>query len=145
MYTGLVHLHSFLPYLILLGLVISTLVFVIKQTGGKSFGKGDQRLALFTLIFTHIQLVVGLVLYVISPIREQAFASGELMSNSTYRFNAIEHPLTMVIAIVLITIGYSRAKRKTADKAKFGALSIFYGLGLILVLSRIPWDTWPAW
>jgi NADH:ubiquinone oxidoreductase subunit 2 (subunit N) len=145
MYTGFVHLHSSLPYLILLGLALSTLTFLVKRSGGKGFAKGDKRLAMFTLILVHIQLVVGLVLYVISPIREQAFASGELMSNSTYRFTAIEHPLIMIIAIVLITIGYSKAKRKTEDKAKFGTLGLFYGLGLILVLSRMPWDIWPGW
>jgi NADH:ubiquinone oxidoreductase subunit 2 (subunit N) len=144
MYTGFVHLHSFLPYFILIGLALCTTVFLVKRSGRKKFGKGDQRLALFTLISVHIQLVIGLVLYVISPIREQAFASGELMTNSTYRFNAIEHPLTMIIAIVLITIGYSRAKRMPEDKAKFGTLGLFYGLGLILVLSRLPWDSWPV-
>ena len=145
MYTGLIHLHSTLPYLILLGLLVCTVLFLVKRSGGKAFGKGDKRLALITLILVHTQLVVGLILYMISPIRQQAFTSGELMSNSTYRFTAVEHPLLMIVAIVLITIGYSRAKRKSEDKAKFGTISLFYGLGLLLILSRVPWDTWPGW
>lgn len=145
MYTGLKHLHSYLPYLLLLILGISVLVFIAKRFRGGEFGSGDRRLAVFSLILAHIQLVVGLALYAVSPVVKSAYNSGELMSDATHRFYAVEHLLTMVIAIVLITIGYSRAKRSDTDTKRFRALSLFYGLGLILILSRIPWDVWPAW
>lgn len=101
-------------------------------------------MALFTLIAAHLQLVFGLALYFVSPITQAAFKSDEIMSNATYRFYAVEHISIMLIAIVVITIGYSKSKRQTDDSKKFKTLSLFYAIGLVLALSRIPWDVWPS-
>ena len=144
MYTGIKHLHSYLPYLLLGLLVVASLIFVVKRISDKSFTKSDKSLALVVLILAHLQLVVGLVLYFMSPVVEAAFQSDAIMSNAQHRFYAVEHVSLMLLAIALITIGYSRAKRKTEDRAKFQTLSIFYLLGLLLALLRIPWDVWPA-
>lgn len=144
MYTGLKHLHSYLPYLLLAALLIATITFIVKQSNGSSFSAGDKRLALITLILTHLQLVIGLVLYFVSPVAQAARASENMMGDATSRLYAMEHPLTMLIAIVLITIGYSKAKRKEDSAAKYKTLFVFFGLGLLLALSRIPWDVWPA-
>lgn len=144
MYTGLKHLHSYLPYLLIAGLVITIITFLLKSSKGSSFTAGDKRIALITLILAHLQFVFGLVLYFISPISQAALKADDTMSNATNRLYALEHPLTMLIAIVLITIGYSKAKRKTEDSAKFKTVLIFFTLGLLLTLSRIPWDVWPA-
>lgn len=145
MYQGILHLHSYLPFLLLAALLVSVILFYVKRGQNKPFKKGDKMLALITLILAHLQLLGGLILYFTSPIVELAFAnSDQLMSNDTYRFFAIEHILTMLIAIALITIGYSRAKRKTEDRLKFQTLASFYLFGLILALIRIPWDNWLA-
>jgi len=50
--------------------------------------------------------------------------------------------LTMIIAIVLITIGYSKAKKIENAKKANQTVVIFYIIGLILILARIPWSTW---
>lgn len=144
MYIGLKHLHSYLPYLILLSLVVSVVIFMAKRMQGGTFTTGDRRLALITLILAHLQLVIGLVLYAISPLVKAAYDSDEMMSDSVHRFYAVEHFATMLIAIILITVGYSRAKRRSEDAGKFRSLSFFYLLGLALILLRIPWDVWPA-
>ena len=141
MYKGLLHLHSYLPYLFLSLLLVSTIVFIVKNLGKKSFGKADKMLALFTLIFAHTQATVGIILYFVSPIVKAALSSGEIMSNDTYRFYAVEHLLTMLFAVILITVGYSKSK-KSEGSSKFKKLSIFYSIALILVLSRIPWEAW---
>lgn len=142
MYTGIFHLHSFLPYIFLSLLLISVLVFWIKKFGNKDFSKSDKQLALFTLILAHTQATIGLVIYFLSPITQAAFEnSSELMSNETYRFYAIEHALVMVIAVVLITMGYSKSKKKEGS-AKFKGLAIFYSFALVLILSRLPWEAW---
>lgn len=144
MYSTIKPIHSFLPYLLIAALLASVLVFVAKRFGGRSFKKGDKILALVTLILAHTQFVVGLILYFISPIVKTALQSGEVMKNATYRLYAVEHISTMILAIVFITIGYSKAKRKSEAPAKFQTLWIFYAIGLVLVLSRIPWDVWPS-
>ncbi len=143
MYSFILPVHSFLPYVILSLLIISVLVFTVKLLGKKPFTKGDRILALLTLIFTHVQFLVGLILYFISPITKAAFKnSGEIMSNPDYRFYAVEHILVMLLAITLITIGHSRSKKASLPTQKFRNLTLFFLLGLILILSRIPWEAW---
>lgn len=142
MYQGFLHFHSYLAFLVFIALVISIILFFVKRSGNKPFTASDKRLALITLILVHLQATAGIILYFVSPTVTAAFDSGELMSDATYRFFAVEHILTMLISVVLITIGYSKSKRKTESKAKFQTLAVFYLLGLVLALLRIPWDRW---
>ncbi|MFD2247959.1 hypothetical protein [Pontibacter ruber] len=142
MYTGLQHLHSYTTYLVLLGVGISFLLALAGWLGNKSFTDKNRKLSLLGLIPTHLQWVIGLILYFVSPLGMSNF-SGEAMKDSTSRLYILEHPLTMIIAVVLITIGYSRAKRQLGDSRGFKSIAIFYGLALILILSRIPWNAWP--
>ncbi|RDC62341.1 hypothetical protein [Adhaeribacter pallidiroseus] len=143
MYTGLQHLHSYLAYLVLLGLIISLLNALTGWLQNRRFQDKDRKRSLLGLIPVHLQWLIGVVLYFVSPLGA-ANASGAAMKDATSRLYILEHPLTMIIAVILITVGYSRAKRLKTDNARFKNLVIFYGIGLILVLSRIPWQAWFA-
>ena len=113
------------------------------MTSNKEFKDGDRKLALFALIFTHVQLLVGLVLYFNSPmVTIFDLPMGEVMKNAELRLYAVEHPLINIIAVALITVGFSKHKRATTDKAKFKSVAILYAIGTILILSRIPWNNW---
>ena len=68
--------------------------------------------------------------------------TSEVMKTKEIRLLALEHPVMMIIAITLITIGWSKHKKKTTSTAKFKTFAIFYGLALLLILSRIPWTNW---
>lgn len=125
-----------------MALVVSSIIFIVKRAGKQEFTPADKFLALITLILAHVQFVVGLVLYFVSPIVEAALASDNLMANPVHRFYAVEHASVMLIAVVLITVGYSRAKRQVESAKKFKTLGLFYLLGLLVALSRIPWDAW---
>lgn len=48
----------------------------------------------------------------------------------------------MIIAVALITIGYSKHKKKLTSKAKFRMIAVFYTIALILILAKIPWNVW---
>lgn len=143
MYTGLQHLHSYMAYLVLLGLAISIIGALIGYSKKRPFSDGDRKLALLGLIPAHLQWVIGLILYFVSPLG-LSNASGEAMKDSVSRLYFLEHPLTMIIAVVLITVGYARAKRLRIDQKRFTSIFLFYGIALILVLSRIPWISWPG-
>ncbi|QMU28024.1 hypothetical protein [Adhaeribacter radiodurans] len=143
MYTGLQHLHSYLAYLVLLGLLVSILTAIGGWMQNRPFADKDRKRALLGLIPTHLQWIIGLILYFISPLGA-ANASGAAMKDANSRLYILEHPLTMIIAVVLITIGYSRAKRLKLGKARFQSIFVFYGIGLILILSRLPWRAWFA-
>lgn len=134
MYTGLVHTHSGLRWIALLLLIASVLIAFSKWQGRSGYTNGNRQLYLFTLISIHLQLVIGLVLYFISP-----KVNFSLISDKIYRFYTVEHITGMFIAIILITIGYSRSKRTADTTAKQRLIAIFYGLGLLLVLALIPW------
>ena len=145
MYTGVLHLHSYWAYLVLIVLLITIINSIIGLAGKKEFVIKDFRLALFSLIVTHIQLLIGLILWFISPFGLKAITNNgmaEAMGNSALRFNVIEHPLMMIIAVILVTVGYSKHKKKIEAVAKFKTITIFYILTLVVILSRLPWDKW---
>jgi hypothetical protein len=88
--------------------------------------------------------LIGLLLYFVSP-RLSLFGElgmGEIMGNSMNRLYLIEHPLINIIAVALITMGYSKQKKKLTSGSKFKVIAIFYTIALVLFLSRIPWDSW---
>lgn len=144
MYETVKFLHSYWAYLTLLILIISTFNALVKFFGNKEFGAFDFRVSLFTLIVSHIQLILGIVLFFsagyISIISSSGM--GDVMKNGELRSNIIEHPLTMIIAVTLITMGYSKHKKKLTSKPKFKLLAIFYTLALVFVLAKIPWEKW---
>ena len=147
MYTTVKFLHSGWAYLVLLVVVIATINALIGFFGNKEYQPKDFRLALFALIVTHIQFLIGLLLYFISPLGMQSISNngmGTVMKDSLLRLNAVEHPTVMILTVVFITIGYSKHKKKLVSKPKFKMLAIFYTIALVLMLSRIPWQTWFA-
>lgn len=137
-------IHSYLAYLVLAFLILATINAVIGLAQKKSFKEKDLRLSLFTLIFIHIQLLIGLGWYFMSPsyLALKEVGMSPVMKNSVLRLLAVEHPLMMILGIVFITIGWSKHKKQTTDKGKFKAIAIFYGVGLLFILSRIPWAMW---
>ncbi len=142
MYIGFKHLHSTFAYVLLAALIFSVIYVLIAYAQKKPFTDKVRKFALIGLISAHIQFLVGLLLYVLSPLGLSNF-SGAAMKDSLSRLYILEHPLMMLVAIVLITIGYSRAKRLKGDNARYRSILIFYGLGLVFILSRIPWTVWP--
>jgi len=140
MYTGLLHFHSLLRWILLLLLITSLVKAYSGWSGRKVYTESDRKMSLFTLISAHLQLVLGLVLYFISDlIRGARMDMGAAMKDATLRFWAVEHLIMMVLSIILITIGYSKSKRAATDEAKFKLLAIFFGVALVLILMGIPW------
>ena len=137
-------IHSYWAYLVLLILIIAVINAIIGFTSKKEFRAKDLRISLFALITAHIQLILGFVAYYFSVYYEtmKNVGMGEVMKNSELRKPLIEHPLLILIAIALITIGFSKHKKKTTDAAKFKTIAIFYTIALILILSVIPWNLW---
>jgi membrane protein DedA with SNARE-associated domain len=132
MYTGLTHAHSGLRWIVLLFLVLA-LITAYRSWKGQ---KAPSKMPLFALIATHTQLLIGLVLYFISPL--VSFGEG-FMKNDITRFYSVEHISVMLIAIILITIGYSKGKRQPSNEAKGKTIFTYYLIGLILILVSIPW------
>ncbi len=130
--------HSIWAYIALTVLVLAVINAVIGLVKKKDFTHKDFRLGLFTLIAIHTQLLLGIIVWLI----DKWYLGFSEMKNSAIRLLTLEHPLMMVGAIVLVTVGWSRHKKKLKSEQKFKTLTIFYGLALLLILSRIPWANW---
>lgn len=128
MYSVIQSLHSYWAYLVLFMLVITTANSIIKLVGGKEYHAKDFRMSLFTLIVVHTMFLIGLILVLVPPIGFKAVR--------------IDHPIVMILVAVLVTIGYSKHKKKLVSGGKFKMIAIFYSIALLLCLSRIPWSNW---
>ena len=146
MYSILKNIHSYWAYLVLLVLILSIFNAITGKINGKDFESRDLRLSLFGLIFSHLQLLIGLILYFVSPWFDQwsNLGMGGVMKDAQTRLFLVEHPFTNILAIALITIGWSAHKHQSDPSKKFLRIALLYGLGLLLLMSRIPWDTWLA-
>jgi hypothetical protein len=139
MYEFIQKFHSgwaYLAVLVLITAVVNSLIGIISK---KEFMAKDRKIALIGLATIHTQLLIGLVIYFISP---KGFSSLGQMSDKALRLTSLEHPLINLIGITLITIGWVKHKKLTTSESKFKTFSIYYGLGLVLILSRIPWELW---
>ena len=143
MYAILKTVHSYWAFFVLIILLLAVLNALRGKISGKEFGSNDLRISLFGLIFSHIQLLIGLILYFVSPWFDQWSEMGMgIMKNAETRLYLVEHPITNILAIVLVTMGWSMHKRQSLSAKKFLRIGLFYSLGLLLLLSRIPWSNW---
>ena len=137
-------IHSYFAYIVIALLIISTLRFLFRYALSKEYTPTDFRLALITFIVSHTQLLIGLFLYFISDKFSLWYelSFNEILTSSINRLYLIEHPIVNIIAIVFVTRGYSLHKKRRVSNSKFKAIGFNYLLGLVLLLSRIPWDNW---
>ena len=131
----IVSAHSGLRYIVLLLLVIAIVNAIINRKS-EAYEKKDKMINLFTMIFLHIQLLLGLILYFTSD--KVQFVS-EMMSNASLRFFDVEHPLLMILAIVLVTLGRKKAEKQVLASKKHQLIMRYYLLGLVLIFIGIPW------
>jgi hypothetical protein len=144
MYDSILGLHSYWAFATLALLLLAALNALMGTSAKRAFTAKDRKISLIALIFSHIQLLLGIILLFVSPKMEAAkgLGMGGVMKNADLRLFIVEHPLTNLIALTLITIGWSRHKKLAEDSAKFKSIGVMYLLGLILLLIRIPWNQW---
>ena len=140
MYEILLRSHSGLRW-ILLAVVLGAIFRAFTNMSSGKFTPLDDKLSLFSLITAHIQLLLGLGLYFISPFVKAAMESGmgAAMKDSVLRFWLIEHIFGMVVGIALVTIGRIAAKKAATDKEKFKKIATYFTIGLLIILATIPW------
>ena len=139
MYEFIQKFHSGWAYLVVIVLVIAVVNSLIGLFSKKEFTAKDRKIAIFGLATIHTQLLIGLVLYFVSP---KGFSQLGQMKDAALRLTSLEHPLINLIGITLITIGWMKHKKLRTSESIFKTFSIYYGLGLVLILSRIPWGLW---
>ena len=139
MYTGLLHLHHWMPFLWLLLILVVLVQNFLVWKSDREFTASLKRQNTITLVLTHIQVTVGLVMLI--GFNMDMFSDmGTLMGDAARRFKYVEHPTTMLLGAVLITIGNAKSKRQEAAKNKAKTVVIWFGIGLLLIALRFPWE-----
>ncbi|MGP8216200.1 MAG: cytochrome B [Bacteroidia bacterium] len=136
----LIQIHSILRWIIL----ILLLAAIIKSLGGlmskRAWAPSDNKISLFLMISAHTQLLVGLVMYFVSPwVKMGVEAIKDNATRNTTRFFTMEHSVMMIIAIALITIGRISGKKAATDAGKFRRSFIYFLIALLVILISIPW------
>ncbi len=110
-YKILLSAHKGIGYLeiLLVTLFVIALLTTMFGFSGK-INKFLKKITLFTMIFFHVQFLAGIVLLLVSPGVKAALSSGTLMSDSYSRFQYVEHPFSMLIAAILMTVVYKKVK-----------------------------------
>lgn len=131
----MIHAHAGLRLLIVLFLLIAIIKSLIGWLGKKPYGKSDNIIAIILLSFTHLQVIIGIVIYAMSDIVKGGFGDmSATMKNAGLRFWTIEHAVVMLLAVVLITLGRVKSKKAATDELKHKKGAIFYIVAFILIL-----------
>jgi hypothetical protein len=144
MYNLLLIAHNGLRWLFLAAALYAIFRSVKGLMGNGDYTPADNKAASFVIIFAHTQLLSGLILWFVSPTVQTAITDmGAAMKDKLLRLALLEHPLTNIISIVIIQIGRIQSKKAYENAVKHKRILMFYGIGLILILSRIPWANSP--
>lgn len=134
MHSSLLLTHSVIRYFVLFFLIL----FVVRSFQGwrnkSSYSSLDEKLGFWLFMLTHTQLILGIVLYFISP---AVVFSGESMKDTTARYWLVEHGSMMILAIVLITLARITTKKITDSALKYKKLFIYNSIALLLILVTI--------
>jgi len=135
-YLILIHLHSILRWFLLVFLLYSLAVSLWKWKSAGVFSKGDSLAAAITVHLSHLQLLLGFILYFISA---KVMFDKEAMVSPMVRFFTVEHITIMIIAITCLTIGNIKAKKTSNSTQKAKLIFLWFTAALILILAAIPW------
>ena len=144
MYSIVLILHSMLRWLVLLTLSYAIFRAYKGFRTQSKFTNFDNKVRHWTATIAHIQLAIGMLVYIKSPIVKYYFSDFKnLINNWNLTFFSLFHFILMISAIVIITIGSAKAKRKNTDIEKFSTMLTYLSIGLIIIFIAIPWPFSP--
>jgi nitric oxide reductase large subunit len=144
MYQNLLPFHSIIRWLLVACLAHSLIRSIIGLTTKSPYSKSDNIIRSLTSAISHIQLIVGFILYFKSPIVNYFRTTGsEALRYTDIAFFSVYHIALMVIAILLITIGAAKAKRTKTDAEKHKQIVLWFGIAALLIMLAIPWPFSP--
>lgn len=134
---ALLFAHSFLRYIVLILLVTTTVKAFISWFGSKPAIQTDRKLATWSVMSVHIELLIGVVLYIMKVGDYVKTPDGHY--SDLVRFFKFEHISMMVLAAILITIGSVTSKKAKTDTGRHKRIAIYFFIGLVIILAAIPW------
>jgi len=133
-YTFVKMLHSGFRYVVFLMVLIAIVRSFVDWFGKKPYTEGNRKFNLFAMIAVHTQILIGLILYFVSPFVQ---FNSQTMKDDTTRYWTVEHISMMIFAMILVTVGHSRSKKILLPEGKHRAIAIYYGLALLVIVMAI--------
>ena len=127
-------LHSGFRYIVFVLVLLAIIQSLLGWFGKKPYTEVNRKINLFALISAHTQLLIGIVLYFLSP---NVQFNSDTMKNDTTRYFTVEHWVMMLIAIALITIGHSKSKKTILPENKHKTIAIFYIIAFLVIIGAI--------
>jgi hypothetical protein len=127
-----VDVHMVWRWVMLAVALVTVVKALIGWLGKQPWTKLDDKLGLFFTIAVDIQFLLGLILWFAGPFK--ITNAGALMSSPLARFYLVEHPLLMLVALVLAHIGRNRSREAEPDVQKHKTAFIFYLLSFLFIL-----------
>lgn len=121
----LLTLHSWWRWVVLLVAAITVIKMLFGWLGRREWTRLDDQLGLIFTITIDIEVLLGILVWIMS----QAWTRGMVA--------AFEHPITMLLALVLAHVGQRRARKTTDGTAKYRTSAIFYTLSFVLILAGV--------
>jgi len=136
----LISLHSIFRWLVLVALLYAIIQAFFDYQFGRTFSTYIHKVCQWTVSIVHIQLIIGMILYIKSPFSSYFWKGGiDGIAHKDILFFGFIHPLLMLAAVVLITIGSALMKRQRVDQQKYKTILLWFSLGFVLIFLAIPW------
>ena len=128
----LAHSHSGIRWILIL-----MFIFVLVKNHNNPVDDPRKKIdwPLYTLILFFLQIIIGLILYFIS--HNVSFEAG-FMKNPQLRFFTIEHITGMMLAFIIMLIGYIKSRRTLMSRWN-KVIKTYYLISFIIILLSIPW------
>lgn len=137
-YNFLLQFHSGWAYLVVLLSIIMLLAALYHFVTKKPLHRNLRKVFFYTVLSFHIQFLIGLVLYVLSPKIKAYWEAGTAMSEASHRLLTLEHPLMMFTAVILITIANAKLKKSQIVSVS----SLIFIILACVCFYMIPWRQW---
>ena len=134
MYNGILIAHSYLRYIVLVMLIVVIITSLVGLINKKPYSNTDNKLSLGLFISTHLQLLLGLILFFVSPAVQ---FSADAMKDPSTRYWLVEHNTAMIIAIVFITLARTTSKKMAGSEARHKRMLIFNLIALAIIIATI--------
>lgn len=133
-------IHNIVRWLVLLAGVWA----VVRGWSGllvrREWKKADRLAGVLFSSALDLQLLLGVILYIISPLIDVAFQDfGAAMGAAGLRFFAVEHVAFALLAAVTAHLGSLSTKKAPTTRTRFARAALLFSLALVLILLAVPW------
>jgi uncharacterized membrane protein YozB (DUF420 family) len=141
MYPVILAIHNILRWVVLFFGIIALVQAYSGFLGNRTWSESDRKIGIFFSTMLDLQLLFGLILYFfLSDITRMIFTDfSAAMSGEVTRYFAIEHVLTMILAVVFAHLGTILPRRAEESKVKYARAAIWFTLTFLVLMLGIPW------